>query len=67
MSEKSPHMTPPLVNHLLYDGMTDYGNNILLGQAADIPHLDNYTKIYLQGLVALTRSLPNQANLISLK
>ena len=48
MSENSPAMTYPLVNHLHFDGMADYGNDILLGQAADIPHLDNHTKIYLQ-------------------
>ena len=47
MSEKSPDMTSSLVNHLHYDGTTDYGNNILMRKAADIPNLDNHTKIYL--------------------
>ena len=41
-------MTSPLVNQLHYDDMTDYGNDILLGQAADIPHIDNHTKRYIQ-------------------
>ena len=54
-------MTPPLVKHLQYDGMADFGNDILLGQAADIPHIDNNTKIHLQELSALICSLPNQA------
>ena len=60
-------MTPPIVKHLQYDGMADFGNDILLGQAADIPHLDNHTKIYLQELSALTRLLPNQAQTIALE
>ena len=65
--EKSPAMTPHLVNHLHYDGMIDYGNNILIGQASDIPHLDNHTKRYPQELSALTRSLPNQEQPIILE
>ena len=60
-------MKTPLINHLLYNGMTDYGNNIDLGKASDIPHLDKYTKIFLQELSALTLSLPNQAHPIYLE
>ena len=60
-------MTPHLVNHLHYDGITDYGNDILLGQAVDIPHLENNTKRLLQELAAITRSLPDQAQPISLE
>ena len=33
-------MTIPLVNNLNFDGMTKYGNDILLGMAAEIPDLD---------------------------
>ena len=43
MSEKFPAMTYSLSNHLHFDGIIDYGNNILLGQAKDILHLDNYS------------------------
>ena len=50
-------MTSPLVKHLRFDGMTYYINNIILVQAADIPHLDNHTKIYLQELASLKRTL----------
>ena len=67
MSGKPPAMIPPLVNHLHFDGMTDYGNNILIVQAADILHLENHTKWYLQELAGLTQSLPDQAQPISLE
>ena len=59
-------MTPPLVNHLHYDGMTDYGNDILLRQAEDTPHLENHTKIYFQELSTLTLQLPDQSQPITL-
>ena len=67
MSEKFSAMTPTLVDHLHFDGMTYYGNEILLVQAADIPYLDIYTKIYLQELAALTRSLPKKPQPIPLE
>ena len=67
MSEKSPAMTHPLVNYLHYDGMTEFGKDILLGQAAEIPHLGNHTERYLQELSTLTRSLPEQAQPITLE
>ena len=60
-------MTTPLVNHLHFDGMTEYGNYIILRQAADIPHLDNHTKRYLQELAAITRPLPEQSEPIPLE
>ena len=67
MPEIYPAMTPHLVNHLLYDGMADYGNDIILEQAGEIPHLDKYTKIYLHELYTLTRYLPDQAHPISME
>ena len=33
MSEKSPAMTPPLIEHVEYNSMEDYGDKILLGTA----------------------------------
>ena len=57
-------MTFPLVKNFHFDGMLNYGNNILLGQAADILHLENHTKRRLQQLAALTRSLPDQVQQI---
>ena len=44
MPEKYPDMITPLVNHLDFDGMTKYGNGILLGRSAEIPDLDPYTR-----------------------
>ena len=60
-------MTLPLVNHLQLNGITNYGNKIILGQAADIPHLDIYTESYIQELANLTRSLPDKDQPISLE
>ena len=37
-------MTTPLGNHLNFDGMTKYGNDILLGLTAEIPNFDTYKK-----------------------
>ena len=59
-------MTPPLVNHLRYDVMTYYGNDILLRQAEDTPHIENHTKIYFQELSTLTLQLPDQSQPITL-
>ena len=44
MPENLPAMIIPLVNHLNFDGMTDYENDILLVSAAEIPNLDLPTK-----------------------
>ena len=59
MSEKYPAMTTPLVNHLHFDGMVEYGNTILLGQAVGISDLELYTKICLDKLAEKNRSLPD--------
>ena len=42
--EEYPAMTTPIVNHILFDGMAEYDNAILLGQASDIPEMDPHTK-----------------------
>ena len=44
MLEEYPAMTTPIVNHILFDGMAEYDNAILLGQASDIPEMDPHTK-----------------------
>ena len=38
-----------------------------MGQAADITHLESYTKSYLQELASLTRSLPDKSQPIYLE
>ena len=48
------------MKHLHFNGMTDYGNKIIMGQAADILHMDSYTKSYLQEVAAPTRYLPDK-------
>ena len=60
-------MINPMVKHLHFDGMTEYGNGILLGQAADTPELYSHTKIYLHELATINRSLPDQAQHIYLE
>ena len=60
-------MKSPLVNHLHFDGTTEYGNGILLGRAADILHLDIHTKIYPQELAAINHSLFYQSKTIYLE
>ena len=57
MSEKSPSTTTPLVNHLNFDDMAKYGNDILIVTAAEIPDLELHTKIYLHQLSTIPRSL----------
>ena len=54
------------MDHLHFNGMTDYGSEILLGQATDILHLEIFTKRYLQELAALTRLLYDKAQPIYL-
>ena len=60
-------MTTPIVNHLHFYGMKEFGNTILLGQASDIPDLNLHIKIYLQKLAEITRYLPNKAQPIYLE
>ena len=66
-SEKYLSITTPLVNHLNFDGMTKYSNYIILGRAVEIPDLDPYTRIYLNQISTITRSLPDQDQPISLE
>lgn len=65
MSEPSPGMQPPLVNHLNYNGMTDYGDALLLGKAPELEGLDEYTTTYLSQLRAVDGHLPSPATPIS--
>ena len=60
-------MTTPLVKHLHFYCMTDFGDTILLGQESDIPDLNLHIKIYLQKLAEISRYLPNKAQPIYLE
>ena len=64
---KKTAMTTPLINHLKFDGMNKYGNDILLGISVETPQLDPYTRMYLNQLSTITRSLHDQAYTISLE
>ena len=60
-------MTPPLVSHLKFDGMTKYGIDILLGRASEIPDLDLHTRRYLHHLATITRFLTDKSRPIYLE
>ena len=62
MSEQSPATNPPLIQHIEYNGTTDYGDQILLGTAQKIPELEADTNNPLQKLVSITGSLPEKLN-----
>ena len=66
-SETSPVMVPPLVNHLHFDGMTEYGNIIILGIEADIPDLDPHTRRYINEIATTIHYIHDQAQPISLE
>ena len=44
MSEKSPPMQPPLLKELEYNGITLFGDNLILGQAANLERIDKFTQ-----------------------
>ena len=67
MLEQSPAMIPPLIQHLEYNGMSDYGDQIILGTAHKIPELEADTNNFLQKLVSITGSLPDKAEPLSLE
>ena len=60
-------MAPPLVNHLHFDGMTEYGNIIILGISEDIPDLDPHTRIYINEIATTTPYINDEAQHISLE
>ena len=67
MPIESTWMTPNLVYHLNFDGMTNYGNNLLLGPAAEIKHPDSHKKGYLNHLAPITHSIPDHAKPVPIK
>ena len=67
MSEQSPSTTPPLIQHLEYNGMTYNGNQILLGPAQKITELEADINNFFKNLVSITGSLPYKAEPLSLE
>eukprot|EP00957_Ditylum_brightwellii_P068913 5230774-Ditylum_brightwellii.AAC.1 len=53
MSEETPPMTSPLVDHLGYTGITDYADEILQGTAQHLDGVDKYTQLYLDQFFAV--------------
>ena len=60
-------MTPNLLYNLNFDGMTNYGNNLLLGPAAEIKYPDSHKKGYLHHQDPITHSLPDHAKPVPIK
>ena len=52
-------MIHTLVNHLNFNGIYDYGDDIILGSAAEISDINLCTKGYLYHLPSITHSLPD--------
>eukprot|EP00957_Ditylum_brightwellii_P063119 4791393-Ditylum_brightwellii.AAC.1 len=53
MSEETPPLTSPLVDHLGYTGITDYAGKILQGTAQHLDGVDKYTQLCLDQLRAV--------------
>ena len=58
MSENSPAMTSNIIQHLDYNGMTYYGDQIILGTAQQMPELEADKNSFLQKLAPIPGSLP---------
>ena len=61
MSQESPPMTMPLVEHLQYHGMTDFSNEVLMGRPPQVEGIDEATQCYLDQLRAVDGHLPEPA------
>ena len=61
MLEYSPVMTPHIIEHLEYNDMKEYVDQIPLGKAQSIPELEVDTKSFLPKMVSITSSLPDKA------
>ena len=60
LSEKYPPMTTPLVKKLNFNVMTEYVNNISIGAAPEVDHINPHTHTYLRHLYTITISLPDK-------
>ena len=60
-------MIPPIIQHLYYNGMMEYGGRILLGTAHKIPEIEADTEKFLQKLAFITGVLPDKAKPISVE
>eukprot|EP00957_Ditylum_brightwellii_P095200 7250606-Ditylum_brightwellii.AAC.1 len=53
MSEGTPPMISPLVDHLEYNSITNYADKILLGTTEPLPGINEHTQLYLDQLKAV--------------
>ena len=54
-------MTTPLVEDLLFDGMTEYGDNLLLGTEKEEERGNPHTMNSLQNLKSITGTPPDKS------
>ena len=66
LSEKSPPMNSLLVNKLGYNGMTDWGDDILNGEDIGEEMGDVHTRNFLNHLKPVTGALPDSYTRITL-
>ena len=57
--EESPGMTPPIGDMLNFNGVVEYGNNLLLRVAPEINDIDPRTKAYLHHIADITKKFPD--------
>ena len=62
MSEQSPAISPLLIKHLKYNGMTDYGDQILLSTTHKIPELESDTNNFHQNWSPSSALFPKNMN-----
>eukprot|EP00957_Ditylum_brightwellii_P073237 5567294-Ditylum_brightwellii.AAC.1 len=62
MSEGTPPMISPLVDHLKYNSITNYADKILLGTAEPLPDIDEHTQLYFDQLKAVKGVFPEKLN-----
>ena len=58
MSENTPPMIAPLINLLTYNGITPFGDQLLLDTTQDQPSLHDHNKSFLKQLISIKGRIP---------
>ena len=67
LSETTPPMTEPLVQKLQYNVMTEWGDNILLGNYVEVSARNIHNRKFLKHLKLVTGKLPDKASPIRIE
>ena len=57
-SENTPPMTDPLFQRLSLNGMTEWGDNVLLGKEVDVSSTNMHIGKFLKHLKSITGAIP---------